>query len=185
MRRSALIVAVLLLIVGIGQLPAQNPTDPKKPENKGLETNFFSGLEARGLKVTAFSLERDKDAEAKQPGNRKMYRVSFLVQFDKDITGDDLEQAKALFGSFPPRTTPYRPRYHLYVGVYFFRSKDNIVGRVSGKPRTIEGEMTGKKNDAFRVTLEPVSFTVGSGKEAREISIDDVKSMVAVLIRDC
>src|SRR5262249_23505926 len=128
MRYSALIAGVLLLIVGIGQLPAQNPTDPKKPENKRLETNVFSMLAAHGLKVTEFSLERDKDAEAKQLGNHKMYRVSFLVQFDKDIPDDDLEQVKALFCSFPPRTTPYRPRSLLYVGAYLFRSKDKSVG---------------------------------------------------------
>jgi hypothetical protein len=133
---------------------AQVPLDLEKDFALGLKKDFtyfnFGSTESASVKVKDFTLKKVKRTDP-PPDAVSRYEMTFLFRFENtNFNKAYLNQLKAAFDT--EATSPAQ-------GAYWFYDENNIVLlKVDGKPKSVEGEITCRKDEAFRVKIEFTSF---------------------------
>jgi hypothetical protein len=151
-RSMRAVVLVLLLSgasVGLADEKKEEPVVPIPLEKWG----FDSAVKTWGMKVKKCSYDL--------PTLRAPAQYTFVVEFTKDLTGEELAALKkALNGAWAPKT----------LAVFFFDKDMVLITRTADYD--VISEMTGVKGDAFQLV---VSRPTKDGKPATEVSKVDLR----------
>jgi hypothetical protein len=123
-------------------------------DNIAVDFSYFN--KAWGLKLKSLTLEK----------NGSERDLKFTFEFDRDLEPDDLTQLQAGFAQAPLTGPGAKAAPSIW---YHFFDQDNVsMGKVyfdpSKKGSKFEGEITGVRGDAFRVTIANVSVNENAKK---------------------
>jgi hypothetical protein len=159
-----------MLLVAFQAADTENCPIPKNKWNAG------DGEKAWGLKV--------KTVKCNVTGNPTTYRVVF--EFSKDLKGEELRQVRLAFpapstpntgtaqAKSPPADEKDRPTR---IEVHFFDEDGVVIERCQNY--TVEGEITGKMGDAFRVLLAFSDRSASRKGQASKISKVELRMPVS------
>ena len=131
---AGLLVVFLSANGALGQ-DAQKKSVPIKADFSFFEDNW-------GLKAKAFSLEL---AQVKSKTGEEMVfgRISYVLEFDKDVINQDLETIQGIFGDKSRRVR------------HVFFDQDHIATNpFMALPYRIQGEISGVRGEAFRIIVD-------------------------------
>ena len=162
MRALAIVISATAIILGAQPFPG--PAQEKKPDS--IKWNMEYLEKTWGIQLKSVKIEEFKDTKDEKP----YMAARMLLEFGKDIEKEELSE---VYGNLTAQVVGGKAVGQGRLGFHFFDEENISLG--TQVVSHLQGNLTGKKGDAFRITV-PIPAVVTDGK-LEQIGADKIRKV--------